>query len=109
MKGFAAMMVCLGGLVAAPVHADPASAMAVVNRLPGVVRAAEDNAGNLWVMVNTQPGLDWSTYAAKVCQIVRQHHARIFLVKIVDMRSVQPKKKPKDWTMVGGANCASVP
>ena len=95
-------------LLAAPVAADPQSAMATVRGIPGVVDAVADNGGNLFVLVQNSPQGQWNAAAARICKIVRPHEARIFLVKMVDVASVMPKSKPKDWSYLGGANCGMV-
>jgi len=90
--------------LANPAQADINSAVKAVDALPGVLGANPDNAGNLWVMVAPNPGVQWSQYAAQVCLVVLPHHARIFLVKVIDAGSVH-SKAPKDWRMLGAASC----
>ena len=97
-----ALMAAIG--LAAPARADVDSAVKAVNALPGVVNSSPDSAGNLWVMVAPRAGVQWSQYAASVCLVVLPHHARIFLVKIIDVTSVH-SKIPKDWRMIGAASC----
>lgn len=90
-------------------QADPASAVAMVRAIPGVINASEDGGGNLWVEVQNRNGAQWNAYAASICTLIRPYHARIFLVKIIDFTTVRPKTKPRDWLMLGGANCSMVP
>lgn len=90
-------------------HADSAGAVSMVRGLPGVVNASEDGGGNLWVAVQNQNGALWNAYATSICTLIRPQHARIFLVKIVDFTTVRPKTKPRDWLMLGAANCAMAP
>ena len=87
-----------------PARADVDSVIKAVDAMPGVVGVSPDSAGNLWVMVAPRAGVQWSQYAASVCQVVLPHHARIFLVKIIDVTSVH-SKLPKDWRMLGAASC----
>jgi len=96
------------GLTATDALADADSVAAVVKTMPGVVSSQQDNAGNLFVMVNNAPGIDWTRYSAGICKVVIQHHARIFLVKMIDANTVRPRSKPRDWGMLGGANCSVV-
>jgi hypothetical protein len=95
----------LAGLAAvAPALADVQSAVQSVKAIPRVIDAVPDPAGNLWVTVAPDPAVPWSQFAAVVCNVVRPHKARIFLVKMIDSGSVH-SKQPKDWRMIGGANC----
>ena len=96
------------GMIAMPAAADPQSAMALVGTIPGVLKAQEDTAGNMWVVVNNNPQVPWNQVANNICKIVIPHKARVFLVKIVDVASITPKSKPKSWAMLGGANCGMV-
>ena len=91
-----------------PAWADPQSAMAIVSTIPGILKAQEDTAGNLWVVVQNNPQTPWNQVANNICKIVIPHHARIFLVKIVDAASIVPKSKPASWPLLGGANCGMV-
>jgi len=100
--GGLALMAALS--LAVPAWADIDSAVKAVGALPGVVNASPDSAGNLWVMVAPRAGVQWSQYAASVCLVVLPHHARIFLVKMIDVTSVH-SKVPKDWRMIGAASC----
>lgn len=102
---FALVLFCL---TAFPAWADPQAAMAIVSSIPGVLRAEEDTAGNLWVAVNDNHKTPWNTVATNICKIVIPQQARIFLVKIVDAASIAPKSKPSQWKMIGGANCGMV-
>lgn len=105
MKGILVFCLCL---LAVPVAANPQSATATVRLIPGVINAMTDNGGNMFVFVQNNPQGQWNTAAEKICKIVRPHQARIFLVKMIDAASVNQKNKPKDWSMLGGANCGSV-
>ena len=105
MKKLLTVVLCL---IWAPVAADPQTAVAAVRSIPGISNAMEDNAGNLWVMVQNNPQGQYNLVAANICKIVRPHAARIFLVKVVDVATVVPKSKPKDWGFLGGANCGMV-
>ena len=96
-------------LLSSPVAADPLSAMEAVRNIPGVLNAQEDAGGNLWVMVQNNPKTNWNDVAGVLCKVVRPHQARIFLVKMVDVATVVPKSKPKEWGLLGGANCGMVP
>lgn len=101
MAAAAALLLAVVG----PAKADQASAVAAARQLPLVLDAIPDPAGNLWVTVMQRPSVQWNALATQVCQVVVPHHARIFLVKIVDFNSVRTSKKPSDWHMLGGANC----
>ena len=103
-----AAILALVCLIALPSRADPQAAMAIVSSIPGVLRAEEDTAGNLWVAVTDNPKTPWNTVANNICKIVIPQQARIFLVKIVDAASIAPKSKPSQWKMIGGANCGMV-
>ena len=101
-----AISLCLASV---PALADPQSAMALINSIPGVLKAQEDPGGNLWVVVqNKNPQTQWNNVATNICKAVIPHHARIFLVKIVDAATIAPKSKPKDWALLGAANCGNV-
>lgn len=89
--------------------ADASSAVATVRTLPGVVSANEDGGGNMWVAVQNRSGAQWNAYAVGVCKMVRPHRARVFMVKVVDFTTIRPKSKPKDWLLLGSANCGDVP
>jgi len=92
-------------LPAAPAWADQQSAIAAVRQNPNVVDAIPDNAGNLWVTVGADPKIDWNRFAMLTCTAVQPHHARVFLVKVVDAASVRLSKTPQKWRLLGGANC----
>jgi hypothetical protein len=92
-------------LATSPALADQASAVAMVKQQMGVLDAVPDHAGNLWVKVLPNPGVDWSGYATALCTAIIPHHGRIFLIKVVDATSVKGSKKPQEWRMMGGANC----
>lgn len=97
------------GLMSFPAMADPQSALMAVRAVPGVVNAFEDRGGNLWVLVNNTQGARWNPAAANICKLVRQYEARIFMVKLIDAATFNPKNKPKDWTMLGAVNCGMIP
>ena len=104
-QGWMVLAVMVALAAASPVLADANSAAQAVQAMPGVIDAIPDNGGNLWVTVAPNPGVQWSKYAAMICQVVKPHQARIFLVKIIDKTSVH-SKSPKDWRMIGAADCS---
>jgi hypothetical protein len=89
--------------------ADSMSAVGAVRTLPGVLNAVDDGRGNLWVAVQNRAGAQWNAYATEMCKVIRPYRARLFLVKVVDFTTIRPKSKPKDWLLLGGANCGMVP
>ena len=104
----AALGLLLGQGFVGQAQADPQSAMAAVREVQGVQQAQEDSSGNLWVMVQRQPNGNYDAAAAQICRMVIHHQARIFLVKMVDAQSVTHKSKPKEWVVMGAANCRMV-
>jgi hypothetical protein len=94
-------------MAAAPARADLDGAVRAVKAQPKIIDAVADNAGNLWVTALPDQTIAWSAYAGILCKVVVPHHARIFLIKMVDATSVGASKKPTDWRLIGAANCAA--
>ncbi len=93
-------------LAASTALADERTAVAMIRHQPGVLNAVPDRAGNLWVSVLPNSKVNWSAYAQAMCRLVVPQRARIFLIKVVDATTVAKSKKPHDWHLLGGANCA---
>ncbi len=106
MRKLGSALVLAGLLAAVPAAADLETAVALVRSQPGVLGAVPDGAGNLWVSVVANPQVDWNSYARLMCRMVVPQQARIFLVKIVDVNSTHRSRNPRNWKMIGGANCA---
>jgi hypothetical protein len=102
------MAVLCALVLSAAVPALAASpAVELVKRQPRVVNAVADHAGNLWVTVVPDARVPWNEFASILCKMVIPFHERIFLVKIVDLSSVGQSSTPRNWRLLGGANCAA--
>jgi hypothetical protein len=86
--------------------ADQASALKAVKAQPRVVDAVVDNSGNLFASVKPEAKVPWDQFAAQLCGLVRPHQGRIFSVKVVDLTSVTPARKPSEWRRLGESRCA---
>lgn len=93
---------------ATPARADQASALAAVRSQPRVLDATIDNRGNLYVVVKNDNAVNWTQYAALLCQLVRPHQAMVFQTHVVDLLSVGKGAKPNEWKALGTVNCAAV-
>lgn len=106
LRALSAAVAAAALLAAAPALADVNTAVNLVKQQARVIDAVPDNAGNLWVSVLPDAGVNWNAYAALTCRIVVPQQARIFLIKIVDATTVHKSRNPHDWRLLGGANCA---
>jgi hypothetical protein len=97
---------CLGLALSIPAAAwaDQASAIAAVRAQPRVIDATIDNGGNMYVSVKAEK-LPWDQYAVQLCNLVRPHQARIFVIRIVDLTTVTAGKRPGDWKVFAQATC----
>ncbi len=85
--------------------ADQASAVKAVKAQPRVIDAVADASGNLFASVKPEAKVPWDQFASLLCGVVRPHQGRIFSVKVVDLTSVTPAKKPTEWRRLGESRC----
>lgn len=92
-------------VLSAPALADQATAVQDVKGQPHAVDAQVDTSGNMYVLV--KPGsVNWSVYAAALCQVVKPHQARIFRIRIIELTKAINTKPPATWARLAEGDCS---